>query len=226
MLASWILAMLASTPCAEAAAELQVRAAGPVVVLVDGRPTTVMSNLKMRAADLDPGLHEIRVATLFGRVLFEGDVELPDGRITHAEWANRELRIVGSTPLAGEREGIDDDPAVDPASDPIASIASDATEDAAAAVADPAPTPGEPAEAVAADDVPLAIPVVDREEVEDEAPGALVAIERPAAPRQVSVELREGMALDVRYGDAVVRLVVEEGALVLDDGEGFRLELK
>jgi hypothetical protein len=108
MFAIATLAFLAKPALAEA--EIQFQTASPVVVFVDGRQTPVLGGSRRRARGLYEGWHEVTIRGPFGKVLYEGEVDLDDGTITYAEWASGELRIThidsgssGDAPEASSR---------------------------------------------------------------------------------------------------------------------------
>ena len=256
MFAPLVLALLATTPESRADAELELRATVPVVVTVDGRPSRWTSKLRHRVDRLEPGTLDIRIESLFGTVLYEGELTFEDNRTLHASWRKGELEVLGTSPLGHDlvpgADGVelsqdgatvamgsdvqDDLGRLDAPGDPIdlgirgvdAAPADEPTERPLAIPAGAA-SPGAPGTASPPDHTmatmgppPAAPPVA-------EAP-PVVADPTPAPPgpaaRSAEIRLSDGMSLEVLYGDRRLILVREEGSLVLDDGQGFRLELR
>lgn len=97
-----LLLALAATP-AQAESEIIFRANRPVLIFVDGRQTPLTSNLRMRAADLDPGVHEVEVKGVFGKTLYEGEIELNDWTLAYAEWNDGDLAVYRTEKLDKRR---------------------------------------------------------------------------------------------------------------------------
>lgn len=234
MIVSLIAGLLAVADVAEAAAELQLKSTRPVLLSVDGRVAKVTGNLRLRAANLDGGVHDVKITGLFGKVLYEGEIELEDGRITHAEWAGADLRIVGTEALAAAQipawrrgigvdddpeEGVTEEPEVD-GDEPVAVDREAVLEDVDDAAVVEA-SPGGLVPEAPVDDLPLAIPY---------APPELAAAAEEPLPtgpgREMSVELQPSMRLEVVHGGVTVWLTAREGSLVIEDDRGMALTLR
>jgi hypothetical protein len=88
------LALLASLSVdARAEAEIQFRTSTPVVVFVDGKQTALFGASRRRAGGLAEGWHEVTIRGPFGKVLYEGEVDLDDDTVTYATWESGSLRI-------------------------------------------------------------------------------------------------------------------------------------
>lgn len=255
MFAPLVLALLATTPESRADAELELRATVPVVVTVDGRPSRWTSKLRHRVDALRPGTRSIRIESLFGTILYEGELHFEDERTLHASWRKGSLEVLGTTPLGqalipGE-EGVEirgEERAVALGADVVDDAGQLPVTDAPYGLdgIDPAPADERP-------ERPLALPAGavspgPAAEAPPEAPlrasaqpapvtqapaasAPPTAWAPPAAPqgpsaRSAEIRLSDGMSLEVLYGDRRLILVHEDGALVLDDGAGFRLELR
>jgi len=88
---AWVL-MGWSAP-ALADAEVLFRVPGPQVVLVDGVQLPLAGRSRLRAEGLEPGWHRVEIRGLFGRTLYEGEIDVDDHTLTHAAWTVGELRI-------------------------------------------------------------------------------------------------------------------------------------
>jgi len=234
---SLLVAMMGTT-VADAMAELQFRATSPVLLYVDGRPAAMMGNLKMRARELAPGPHEIRVTGLFGKVLYQGEIDLPDGMITHTEWSDRQVKVIRA-----EKMREPDPPKQGPWEEPTDERLDDepvATELIEEELADEIPSPAEqPAPMMPIAPPPLATaqidevlepvediehPVVERLPVPEPAPSHAMALPVGGAglpaPMPMSVVAQEGTVLEVSHDGVVVNLTVRDGAFVIEDGSG------
>ena len=93
---------LALTAPASAEADIEFKTSAPVLIYVDGEAATLTGKLKQRVADLEPGTHAIKVTGVFGKTLYEAEIELPDDTITQAEWIGGELRVLSTDWRDGE----------------------------------------------------------------------------------------------------------------------------
>ena len=89
-------------PSAHAASDIEFKTAGPVIITVDGEQAALTSKLKQRAGGLAPGAHVVKVSGVFGKTLYEAEIDLPDGTITQAEWSGRELKVLSTDWLPDE----------------------------------------------------------------------------------------------------------------------------
>lgn len=283
MFAPLLLALLALSPESRADAGFELRAGAPVIVKVDGRPSRWTGKLRHRIDGLRPGSHDVRIESLFGTLLYEGELQFEDERTVHATWQKGRFVVLGTSALhedflPGKGDTRPYEVAVAPAELPEEPEVSEEPE--LEDWATETPEESEPEEVVAAEDLPLALPagaahlwqqapvvpdepveavldepveaVLDEPAVPDEPAGAasvqavaavpdemvaVVAVEpvaealgaglsEAARLRAAQVHLAEGMSLDVHYGDRQLTLYVEDGRLMLDDGQGFRIELR
>lgn len=249
-----ILALLVATPESRADAELELRATVPVVVTVDGRPSRWTSKLRHRVDALPPGPRAIRIESLFGTVLYEGELHFEDERTLHASWRRGTLEILGTTPRGRDFVPGEEGVALHGEESTVA-VGLDVVDQAGALPVSDAPYGVEGIDAAPADEQPerpLALPagaVSPDPPVETPRRGSAqpapvtqgpaasappTVWAPPAAPpppshavaRSAEIRLSDGMSLEVLYGDRRLILVHEDGALVLDDGAGFRLELR
>lgn len=111
--------LLALAGPSDAASELIVKAKVPVLVYVDGRQAGLNGKLRMRATGLPAGKVDVRVASMFGKTLYEGKWELDDWTVHEAEWRGKALTLVSTTRMAGAPPPVTDEPeAVAAAPDP------------------------------------------------------------------------------------------------------------
>ncbi len=237
-----LLLALAANP-AQAESEILFRTSRPVMIYVDGRQAPLTSNLRMRAADLEPGSHEVTVKGMFGKTLYEGEIELEDWTVAHAEWSRGELEIrktekidrkgararrgspwadeEGNEPVLAEGVVIAEAP---PAEIPVEEPVEAPAEAAVPAVPEPEGVGESPAELTEVSEPPLAVPVVEAPPVamapaEVEVVGAVLT-GKPTAPATTRIFAREGMRLELNTGEASLIVIVQDGAFVLDFPEG------
>lgn len=114
-----MLLTLANLNVAEASSQLEFKTNGPVVVSVDGRKAAYTGRLRQRMTGLEPGLHEVRIATLLGKTLHESEIELADDTLTTAEWSAGALHVLSTESLGqGETPTDEDDEATAGAVEP------------------------------------------------------------------------------------------------------------
>src|SRR5688572_26345694 len=106
---------LVSPAHAEAVIEFKTRS--PVQIFVDERPAALPQGLRQRVAGLDAGVHELKVTSMFGKTLYEGEIELPDDTLTTASWERGEVRVISTDWLDEDDE---DEVAATPAAAPPA----------------------------------------------------------------------------------------------------------
>jgi hypothetical protein len=203
---SFLLPLFVTAAHAESA--LEFRTTTPVAIVVDGQQASITSNMRQRLGGLDAGVHQLQVNGVFGKTLYEAEIDLPDNTLTTAEWVRGELRVVKTEWLdaqdeeAAADEVVGEAPEVVEVEAPVAPVAEEVPEVVAAP-------------AVAPIAVPTEAPV---------APAALVsappqlATAMPAAvrPRTLSVQATDGMRIDVVYQGRTLSVVV--------DGDTFRIE--
>jgi hypothetical protein len=88
------LLLLALGSTARAESIIEFKTSGPVAISVDGQQATMQGNLRQRVTGLAPGVHNLQVAGVFGKKLFEAEIELPDNTVTYAEWVKGEIRVL------------------------------------------------------------------------------------------------------------------------------------
>jgi len=217
------LAAALSAP-AQAEAEILFRTAGPVLVFVDGDQAPITGSLKMRARDLEPGWHDVRVQGVFGKTLYEGEIDLDDWTITHAEWANGELRVnridrinrvVGEEeePEDAEEEAEEEPEEVEE----VAAVEEEPPLEEEIPI-EPAP-PVEPAieeepQPADVDEMPVAAaPIVE------EVPLPLAAAADPQSS-MLTIDATDGMKVQLVNGDSTLFLWVQDGTFIVADGTG------
>ncbi len=219
-----LLALLA--PSAHAESVLEFKTSAPVAIFVDGQQATLTSNLKQRVGGLEPGVHELRVAGVFGKTLYEAEIDIPDGTITTAEWEHGEIKVLGT-------EWLDD----------VEDLEDEADEEVAPA--EEAPTevleveaPAAPAEEVAPEiaEAPLAIPaeapvvapappVEPATPVATAEPAAATALASVGRPRTLTVQATDGMRIDVVHAGRTLTVVIEGDTFRIEDPSGAVLAL-
>lgn len=96
------IALCASTAHAEAVIEFKTTA--PVAILVDGQQATMMSNLRQRSTGLSAGVHQLEVSGMFGKKLYEAEIDLPDNTITFVSWEKGEIKVLRTEWLEDQEE--------------------------------------------------------------------------------------------------------------------------
>ncbi|MEQ1569445.1 MAG: hypothetical protein ABMA64_27665 [Myxococcota bacterium] len=94
--------MLIAMASARAESVIEFKTTGPVAIFVDGQQATLTSNLRQRINGLDPGVHQLQVAGMFGKKLYEAEIDLPDNTITYASWERGEIKVLKTEWLAAE----------------------------------------------------------------------------------------------------------------------------
>jgi hypothetical protein len=202
MLIPMLLALSASP--AQASSDIEFKTTGPVLIYVDGQQAQLTSKLKQKVEGLEAGDHEIKVTGVFGKTLFEADINLPDNTITQAEWSGGELEVLSTDWLSDDEEVAEAEP-----------------EEEEELVAE-APEEEEPEELALAVPVEEAPPAAEPELEVEEA----VALPRPqAAGRTLTVQASEGMRVEVVHEGQVVTVVVKDGAFQIEDPSGLQLAL-
>jgi hypothetical protein len=233
------------------ASEIVVQSSRPVAVFVDGRPASLTPTLKAKTRDLEPGRHQVRIASIFGKTIYEEEVELEDWTRHRFDWRGGTLAMAG-TDLLPRPDG-----AVVVAREPAEPVAPPEVEAEPELVAQVPPPPEEPeltaestpqveglppeVEALPADETPaLASVGAPLGEVDDQslAPGLAAgtgievlavpvapAPEPEAAPvaRPITVHATDGMRIEVRLAGSSVFLTVEGDEVMVEDGSGLRI---
>ena len=88
------LTLLTVVPHADASSNIEFRVNGPVLIYVDGQQATMTGKMRQQVVGLEPGTHEVRVTGVFGKTLFEAEIDVPDNTMTWAEWSRGELRVI------------------------------------------------------------------------------------------------------------------------------------
>ncbi len=213
LLLSWTSAALASS-------DIEFKTSGPVLIYVDGQQAELTNKLKQRLGDLDPGTHEIKVTGVFGKTLYEAEIELPDNTVTQAEWSDGELKVL-STDWRDEEGSTDDTGAADEelaVEEPEEEVEQPVDEPIEQAPAPPPPAPPKapkPAPPVA--EAPLAIPHTEQAT-------ALPPIATSVA-KTLTVQAHEGMRVEVVHDGQTVVVVIEGGAFRIEDPSGLQMSL-
>src|SRR5262245_60458523 len=86
--------ILLAAMTARAESVIEFKTTGPVAIFVDGQQATLTSNLRQRVGGLNPGAHQLTVSGMFGKKLYEAEIELPDNTITYASWERGEIQVL------------------------------------------------------------------------------------------------------------------------------------
>jgi len=126
----------------EAASDIEFKSSSPVSIYVDGQQASQPNPLKHKASALDPGVHQLKVVGMFGKTLYEAEIDLPDNTITYAAWERGEIKVLSTDWLPKTEEDataeVEDDTGAD-------------EEEELEVVEVPPPAPVEAAEAEAAE---------------------------------------------------------------------------
>jgi hypothetical protein len=216
----------------DAAADIEFKSSSPVSIYVDGRQASQPSPLKHRMSALDAGVHQLKVVGMFGKTLYEAEIDLPDNTITRASWERGEIKVVSTDWLpvaAGEATAGAEDTGADEEGQAIEVVeveepapvdAAETPEPAADAVAAVDPAPAAAAATTAAGVALATEPAVE--------PVAAAAATPPAAApvaRTLKVQAADGMRIEVVYGGQKITLVANGGTIVVEDGTGLSFEV-
>ena len=202
-----ILALLAA-PSAHASSDIEFKTSGPVLIYVDGQQATLNSKMRQRVSGLDAGTHEVRVTGVFGKTLYEADIDVPDNTMTWAEWERGELKVVRTEWLEDLEE--EEEPEA---------------EEEVVEVDEPEPEP-EPVEEVEAvvdvetppeiveEEIPLAVPVEEA-----------TTLPTPATGRTLTVQATDGMRVEVVANGQHLVVVVDGDSFRIVDPSGLELAL-
>jgi len=86
----------------EAASDIEFKSSSPVSIYVDGQQASQPNPLKHKASALDPGVHQLKVVGMFGKTLYEAEIDLPDNTITYASWERGEIKVLSTDWLKEE----------------------------------------------------------------------------------------------------------------------------
>lgn len=196
-------ALLAPSARAEAVIEFKTTGPVPVQIFVDGRQATLTGNLRQRVAGLEAGVHELRVSGMFGKTLYEAEIELPDDTLTTAAWDHGQIEVLSTEWLKEDEEEV--------------AAAEEPVEAAPIAVPEPpvvAEPPPPPIETVGAAPVPPPEP-----------PAHATTLPSLATPRTLTIQASDGMRVEiVRNGQKVV-VVVDGDTFRIEDPSGLSLAL-
>ncbi len=238
-----ILGLLVAAPTAEAYSNIVFNVSGPVAIFVDGEKATLTGKLQQTVTGLEPGTHRIRVAGVFGKTLFEADMEVPDNTMTWAEWDQGTLRVLRTEWLEEHsNEPADQDMSVaqppitvEPPAQPAPAPAQAPVASTPAAPQTPTPTPATApvvaaapaAAAPVASTAPTTITidpdsgVIAAAPMVEEAPATL-----GAEPKLLTVEATEGTMVEIKANGRSVYILVEGETFKVSDASGLELALK
>jgi len=233
------IATLLLAPTAQAGSDIEFKTNGPVLVYVDGQQATLTSKMRLRVSGLEAGTHEVRVTGVFGKTLYEAEIDVPDNTMTWAEWERGELNVLKTDWLSADNSQASEEVAAvpaEPASSPIVvapplappvAVPPVATAPPPVAVppvaAAPPPVAAPPVAAapppVAVPPVAAAPPPVAAAPVVASAPTPVAAaVASPRAPGQsLSVQARDGMQIELVLPNG-------ERLMVTVDGTKFRIQ--
>ena len=97
---------LVLAPAAHAASDIEFKSSSPVSIFVDGQQASQPNPLKHRASELDPGVHQLKVVGMFGKTLYEAEIDLPDNTITYAAWERGEIKVLSTDWLPKEEVAV------------------------------------------------------------------------------------------------------------------------
>lgn len=193
---------------AHAASEIQLRSSLPVVMVVNGERARRTGMSRMEVDDLEPGVHRVQIKNLFGRVLHDDFIDVPDDTLVEAWWNRGELRV-RMVPLSrrGARSALAPEPQAEEA------LPDDVPEE----VAPSAPEEGVPDPAPAVVPVPAVAPALNEPSDLTEQAMEVMVVEEGAAEEREEVDL-----LDVPDAEEVVETPddVPDGALAEAAEEG------
>lgn len=201
-----LLGLLAPTSHAEAVIEFKTKA--PVHISVGGRQATLQQNLRQRVAGLEAGVHALKVQSMFGKTLYEAEIELPDNTLTTAAWERGQITVLSTDWLEEEDEEPEPEPDV-----PAPPVAQDVIEVPPAVPEPIAPTAEPVAEALPAATVPA--PIAEE----------ATTLPSSAKTRTLEVQASEGMRIEVAHEGRTVTVVVERDGFRIIDASGMELAL-
>lgn len=222
----------------EAGAEIEFKSSSPVSIYVDGRQTTQPNPLRHKATDLDSGIHQLKVVGMFGKTLYEAEIDLPDNTITYAAWERGEIKVLSTDwlPKTEEVADVADDTGADeeelevvevPPPAPVETaeteVPAPAAEPEAVAAVDPGPSAAGTTAAVAAgvaagaalDEEPEAIPEVA-------SPAAAAA---PPVGRTLTLTAVDGMKVEIVHNGQKLVVAVAGDTFQIQDGSGLSFAL-
>ncbi|MEQ1501026.1 MAG: hypothetical protein ABMB14_02295, partial [Myxococcota bacterium] len=184
------------------------------------------------------GVHQLEVSGMFGKKLYEAEIDLPDDTVTYVSWERGEIKVL-------KTEWLEDEAAAEaPASDEAIAVEEPAGEppvdELAAAIpveppmlpveapVEPPPVPVEAPPVVAAAPVAPAVPVATPTEPVLAAPGipvdAATALPMPKS-KTLTVQAADGMRIEVVHNGHKMVVVVEGDTFKIQDANGMNLAL-
>ncbi|MCB9688755.1 MAG: hypothetical protein H6735_27190 [Alphaproteobacteria bacterium] len=200
-------------PSAHAESVIEFKTTSPVAIFVDGQQATLTSNLKQRVSGLEPGVHELRVSGMFGKTLYEAEIDIPDGTITTAEWDHGEVKVLGTDWLEEDPEVI---AVAEPQEEEPAPVEQAVEEPVEVAAAEPLAIPVEEPPAPQ----PPPTPVATAPEVKE-----ATALPTSVKPRTLTVQATDGMRIAVVHEGRTLTIVVEDDGFRIMDASGTELAL-
>ena len=61
-----------------------------------------MSSLRQRATGLNAGVHQLNISGMFGKKLYEAEIDIPDNTITYVAWERGEIKVLKTEWLEDE----------------------------------------------------------------------------------------------------------------------------
>lgn len=210
----------------DAAADIEFKSSSPVSIYVDGRQASQPNPLRHKVNALDPGVHQLKVVGMFGKTLYEAEIDLPDNTITYASWERGEIKVLSTdwlpkgdeeTVAAENDTGTDEEelqlvevPPPPPVEPPIP--------DAVAAI-DPAPA------AAAATTAAVAAEVAAGVAIDEPTPPPPVAPAAAPPSRTLTLTAADGMRIEIVHGGQTIAVVVDGNTFRIEDGSGLSLAL-
>lgn len=198
---------------ARAESVIEFKTTSPVAIVVDGQQATLTSDLRQRVTGLEPGVHTLQVNGVFGKTLYEAEIDLPDHTLTTTEWARGDLKVVKTEWLPEEPAAVD-----------APAAAPEVVDVAAPPVPVAEELPVAPPEAPVAEVPPPAVaPVVAP--AEPPAPQLATAMPPALQPRVLTVQATDGMRIDVVHQGRTLRVIVDGASYRIEDPTGAVLAL-
>ncbi len=204
---------------ARAESVIEFKTTSPVAIVVDGQQATLTSDLRQRVTGLEPGVHTLQVNGVFGKTLYEAEIDLPDHTLTTTEWARGDLKVVKTEWLPEEPAAVEvPAPAAAPEIVDVAAPPVPVAEELP--VAPPvAPVAEVPPPAVAPAVAPVVAPA------EPPAPQLATAMPPALQPRVLTVQATDGMRIDVVHQGRTLRVIVDGASYRIEDPTGAVLAL-
>lgn len=244
-LALFALASLTTTAFA-GGSELQLESSMPVQLFVDGENVGTVQPIQPLRIDIDDGVHNLRIRGLLGKDLYDRDLIFDPDTRTELIWQRKELRlgqVVALDPARPTEEQVaqapaePEPPAAPPAPTPVAAApAAPAPAPVAPAPAPPAPAPqtqvvtapvAQPQAQAQPQVVYVQTPAPQPQVVYAPAPQTTHAATAPMAAKPAQntmvIQATESLDLQITHGTQLLRIVVENGELVLRDSAGTQI---